>query len=75
MKQGDFEAWLDNIVIADRPDLTEGLQNLTDTTFSGQYQLHYAGPGKYLVWDDNDGNGFYASDTDDAAKPFILEWK
>ena len=72
--QGDFETWLDNIEIPNRPDLTEGLQDLTDMTFSGDYQLHYAGPGKYLVWNDNNGKGYYAQDTEDPTKPFILDW-
>jgi len=72
--QGDFEAWLDNIEVTDRPELTQGLQDLSDSTFSGDYQLHYAGPGKYLVWDDNNGNGYYATDAEDDTKPFILEW-
>lgn len=75
VSRGDFEAWLDTIEIPNRPDLTEGLQDLTDRTFSGDYQLHYAGPGKYLVWNDNNGNGFYATETDNPDKPFILDWR
>lgn len=74
VEKGDFETWLDDIVIENRPALTKGLNDLTDTIFNGEYQLHHAGNGKYLIWNDNNGNGFYATTTDDDTKPFILEW-
>jgi hypothetical protein len=72
--QNSFEEWLDNIEIPDRPKLTEGIQDITDNFFSGEYQLHYAGNGEYLVWNENNGNGYYAATEDDETKPFILKW-
>lgn len=69
-----FENWLDNIVIPGRPEVQQGLRDLTDTFFNGQYQLHYAGQGQYYVVDDNDGNPMYISDAEDETKPMILKW-
>jgi hypothetical protein len=74
VEQNEFESWLDGIVIPDRPALSKGLNDLTDTLFNGEYQLHHAGNGKYLIWNENNGNGYYATDTEDTTQPFILEW-
>jgi hypothetical protein len=74
VEKDDFETWLDDIQIPNRPSLSKGLNDLTDTIFNGEYQLHHAGNGKYLIWNDNGGNGYYATQTDDDTKPFILEW-
>ena len=74
VKERDFESWLNNIEIPDRPKLTEELQDITDPIFNGSYQLRYAGPGKYMVWNPNNGNGAYAMDTEDPTKPFLLDW-
>ena len=74
VKERDFESWLDNIEIPDRPKLTEELHDITDPLFSGNYQLHYAGPGKYMVWNPNNGSGYYEESSEEASKPFLLDW-
>ena len=74
VEEQDFELWLDNISIPNRENLTENLQDMTDTLFSGDTQLHYYAPGQYMIWNNNDGNGFYEMDTDDTTKPMILKW-
>lgn len=74
VNQSDFEEWLDNINIPKRPGLSKGLQDLTDTVYSGGYQLHYKSPGKYLVqFEDKNGDRAYAK-TDDGESLFILDW-
>lgn len=74
VEKREFEAWLDKIEIPGRPKVQEGLRDMTDTFFDGNYQLHYAGQGQYYVVDDNNGNPFYVPDTEDPTKPMILKW-
>jgi len=69
-----FEKWLDGVVIEDRPGLTKGLQDMTDFFRSGNYQLHHAGHGKYYIRVNNEGNSYFARDTEDNTKPFILDY-
>ncbi len=69
-----FESWLDNIIIEDRPGMTKGLNDMTDVLFDGDYQLHYAGQGEYYVKVNNGGNAYFARDSEDAGKPFILKY-
>ena len=45
----EFENSLDKISIPGRPNLEKGLRDMTDYTFNGDYQLRYAGAGKYYV--------------------------
>ena len=74
VEKREFEAWLDKIEIPGRPKVQEGLRDMTDTFFKGNYQLHYAGQGQYIVVDDNKGNPFRVPDTEDPTKPMILKW-
>jgi hypothetical protein len=74
-----FEAWLDDIIIKDRPILQEGLRDTTDSFMKGNHQLHYYGNGQYKIWNDNGGNGFYErasndQESPDFNKPYILDW-
>lgn len=69
-----FESWLDKIKIPERPGLTKGLNDMSDTLFDGDYQLHYAGNGEYYVKIANDGSPYFARDTEDETKPFILKY-
>jgi len=71
----DFEDWLDGIEIPGRPILSKGLQDMTDMFATGNYQLHHAGSGKYYVKIVNDGSSYFARDTEDKTKPFVLDYK
>ena len=74
VEKREFEAWLDKIEIPGRPKIQEGLRDMTDTFFDGDYQLHYAGQGEYHIVDDNNGNPFMIPDTEDPTKPMKLKW-
>ena len=71
--KGQFEDWIDNITIKGKPALTKALNNLTDLwSPDSEFQLRYAGQGKYYVIDPNDGNP--AAVRGDDGKPFILDY-
>ena len=71
VNKSDFEGWLDNINIKGRPALTKALNGLTDM-FDNDYQLHYAGQGKYFIVDQNNGNPTRVMGED--GKAFILDY-
>jgi hypothetical protein len=75
VKQSQFEDWLDNIIVPDRPNLQEGLRDMTDVFGEGQHQLEYIGNGKYYIKNMNNGNPYYESEELDKTKPYILEYK
>jgi len=75
VEKDNFESWLDNIVVTDRPGLTKGLNDMTDMFFDGDYQLHYAGHGEYYVKIKNNGSPYFAKDSDNPKKPFVLKYK
>lgn len=71
--KGQFEDWLDNINIKGKPALTKALNNLTDLwSPDSEFQLKYAGQGKYYVIDPN--NGSPAAVRGDDGKAFILDY-
>jgi len=69
-----FESWLDDIEIPGRPGMQEGLRDMTDMFFDGDYQLVYAAPGEYYVRVANGGNPYLARDSEDDTKPYLLKW-
>lgn len=71
--KGQFEDWLDNITIKGKPALTKALNNLTDLwSPDSEFQLQYAGQGKYYVIDPN--NGSPSAVRGDDGKAFILDY-
>lgn len=73
VSSGDFEDWLDNIVIEDNPELTEVLQDMTDFVGGNNYQLHYRRDGEYLLYNpDYMGVGGYVFDEDN--QPLTIKW-
>lgn len=71
----EFEGWLDKQVVPNRPELTKGIQDMTDWVRKGQHQLLWAGEGKYYIINQNNGNPFIETKEDGSNEPFILEYK
>ena len=81
VEEDSFEEWLDNIEIPNRPNLQDGLRDMTDILGSGDYQLHFKAPGEYYIKVKDNGRDYFVGEKKEedyeegeARKPFILKW-
>ena len=72
VSENDFEDWLDDIEIKDRPILQQGLRDMTDFMFDGDLQLHYKAPGEYYIKRSGGGQPGFIQNEDKT--PFVLKW-